>query len=86
MSYPQLQDDVSATFASTDWFGKQPFWQQPYSQLAGVIPRARQNSRFLDTSNTYLITTNIDMRPPYVQIKGVYATNCPVPPAPPRRC
>ena len=86
MSFPQLNDDVSATFASTDWFGKKPFEREPYYQLAGVLPRARQNSRYLDTTNTYLISSNVDMRPAYLQIKGVYATNCPRGPMPPPRC
>ena len=38
MSYPQLETDATATFASPDWANRGPTPLLPYSQLAGVLP------------------------------------------------
>lgn len=79
MPYSVIPSDVSATFASADWFKANSIPWEPYHQLAGVLPRKRLNTQFLDTSNTWLVTSNLDTRPAYLQIPGAYATNCPRP-------
>ena len=80
MSSYGLEADVSATFATVDWYTKSPVPREPFSQLAGVLPRKRQNTQFLDSSNTWLITSNIDMRPPAnFHLRQARALRCPFP-------
>lgn len=67
-------EDLTATYASANWI-RQPQPLEPFHQLGGVLPAKRMNTEFLDYTNTWLVTTNVDYRPASFQVPGAYATN-----------
>ena len=62
-----MDTDPTVSFASADWI-RQPQPLDPFHQLGGVLSAKQQNAEFLDYTNTWLVTTNIDYRPPVDQI------------------
>jgi len=69
-----MEPDPTATYASANWI-RAPIQLEPFHQLGGMLPAKRQNTEFLDESNTWLITTNVDYRAPELQRHSAYSTN-----------
>ena len=84
-----MQPDPTVTFASANWI-RQPIELEPFHQLGGVLPAKRQNTEFLDQTNTWLVTAAVDylsesppasayssnVRPDYLKKPGLPPPRC----------